>query len=290
MIRYALVAVLALAVSAPASKYEAEIEAWRAQREARLKADGGWLTVAGLSWLKEGDSRFGSDKASDIVLPASVAAHAGVLSFHEGKTRFRLEPGVKGEAGGKPVTSGLLQADSSREEDVLSLGRVTLEVIERGGRFGVRVKDMDSEHRKAFVGLRWYPVDESFRVTARFVPAPGTVKIVNVLGQVSDMQRPGRLEFSLKGQQLSIDPVLEEPEAKELFIIFRDQTAPKETYGAGRFLYTDLPKDGVVVLDFNKAYSPPCAFTAYATCPLPPKQNRLPLRIEAGEKDPRVLH
>jgi uncharacterized protein len=271
---------------AAATAYVAEIQTWRAEREARLEADGGWLTVSGLFWLKDGDNGFGSEASNEIPLPASVPPRAGVITFHGGEARFRLEDGVRGTIGGATVTSGVLKPDTSGDPDVLVLGRVTLHVIERGGRFGIRVKDMDSERRKRFPGLRWFPVKESYRVVARLVPAPGMVPISNILGQVSEMPRPGHLVFDLNGRELSLDPVLEEPDAKELFIMLRDLTSAKETYGAGRFLYVDLPKDGKVVLDFNKAYSPPCAFTPYATCPLPPKQNRLPVRIEAGELAP----
>jgi hypothetical protein len=287
MLTAAVVTLLLLGAPASApSAYESEIAAWRAEREARLKADGGWLTVAGLFWLTEGDSRFGSDPAGEIVLPASAPAHAGVVNLHAGETRFRLEDGVAGTIEGKPVTSGVLRPDTSGNPDVLSIGHLTLQVIERGGRHGIRLKDMDSERRKTFPGLQWFPVKESYRVVARLVPAPGMVPITNVLGQVSEMARPGHLVFTLGGKELTLDPVLEEPDATELFIMLWDPTAPKETYGAGRFLYVDLPKDGKVVVDFNKAYSPPCAFTPYATCPLPPKQNRLAVRIEAGELAP----
>jgi len=272
-------------VSAPSS-YESEIAAWRAEREARLRADGGWLTVAGLFWLKDGDSRFGSDPSGEIVLPAAAPSHAGVLTLHGSETSFRLEDGVAASIEGKPVTGGVLHADTSDKPDVLSMGRLTLQVIERGGRYGIRLKDMDSERRKTFPGLKWFPVKESYRVVARLEPASGMISITNILGQVSEMPRPGHLVFTLGGKELTLDPVLEAPDATDLFIMFWDPTAPKETYGAGRFLYVDLPKDGKVVVDFNKTYSPPCAFTPYATCPLPPKQNRLPVRIEAGELAP----
>jgi uncharacterized protein len=276
---------LGAASSAPSS-YDSEIATWRAEREARLKDDGGWLTVAGLFWLTDGDSRFGSDPSGEIELPAGAPARVGVITLHAGETRFRLEDGVSGTIEGKPVTSGVLQPDTSGRPDVLAIGRLTLQVIERGGRYGIRLKDLDAERRKSFPGLRWFPVKESYRVVARLVRAPGTISITNVLGQVSEMPRPGHLVFTLGGTELTLDPVLEEPDATELFVMFWDPTAPKETYGAGRFLYADLPKDGEVILDFNKAYSPPCAFTPYATCPLPPKQNRLPVRVEAGELAP----
>ena len=175
---------------------------------------------------------------------------------------------------------------------MLVLGPVSLQVIERGGRFGIRMKDNQSAQRRAFAGLTWYPVSEAHRVVARFVPhsEKKTIAIANVLGQEDQMASPGYAVFKIGDKEVRLDPVLEEPDAKELFFIFKDQTAGRDTYPAGRFLYTDLPKDGTVVLDFNKAYSPPCAFTAYATCPLPAPQNRLAVRIEAGEKKPAPLH
>jgi uncharacterized protein (DUF1684 family) len=246
--------------------------------------------VAGLFWLKEGENRFGSDKASDIVLPPSAPAHAGVFIHHAGETRFRVEDGVAATVGGKAVSTGTLHPDTDKEDDVLKIGALTLQTIERGGRHGIRLKDMQSAQRKAFAGLRWFPVKDAYRIAARFVSAPTIIQVPNILGQVSDMPRPGYLVFTVNGQEVRLDPVIEEPGSNELFIIFRDETAPKETYGAGRFLYADMPKDGQVVLDFNKAYSPPCAFTPFATCPLPPKQNRLPVRIEAGELNPTPGH
>jgi uncharacterized protein (DUF1684 family) len=293
-IRFTLVTALGLGslsdIRAATPGYAADIQTWRTNREARLKADGGWLTVAGLFWLKEGDNRFGGDNDRDIVLPASAPGHAGVFTLHTGETRFRLEPGVAATVAGKPASTGILRADTASEEDVLHLGPLTMQVIERGGRYGIRLKDMQSAQRKAFAGLRWFPIKEAYRITARFVSAPTIIQVPNVLGQVSDMPRPGYLVFTVNGQEMRLDPVIEEPGDKELFIIFRDETAPKETYGAGRFLYADMPKEGQVVLDFNKAYSPPCAFTPFATCPLPPKQNRLPVRIEAGELNPTPGH
>jgi len=266
--------------------YRVEIEQWRTQREARLKADGGWLAVAGLFWLKDGPNRFGSASANDIVLPASVPARAGVFDFRAGKTTVSLDPGVAGTLEGKPVANGQeLRPDST---DVVSLGRVTLQVIKRQDRVGIRMKDLDSQARREFKGLHWYPVKEAYRVTARWVayPAPHAVPIANVLGQVDDLPSPGYAEFTLNGKTLRLEPVIEEPGDQELFVIFRDQTSAHETYGAGRFLYAAMPMDGKIILDFNKAYSPPCAFTAFATCPLPPRQNRLPVRIEAGELKP----
>ena len=166
--------------------------------------------------------------------------------------------------------------------DVLRVGNLSLFVIQRGSRFGVRLKDKDSEARRKFAGTHWFPVAEEYRVTAKFVPytPPKTIAVPNILGDVEQEDSPGYAEFTLKGRQLRLDPV---SEGDVLFFIFKDLTAGKETYPPGRFLYADLPKNGEVILDFNQAVNPPCAFTPYATCPLPPAQNYLPVRIEAGE-------
>lgn len=272
------------------SDYRAEILLWRKSREEKLRAETGWLAVRGLFWLKEGTNRFGTDPNLEIVLPAGATApRAGVFEHGAGKTTVALEPGVP-ETDGRFARARELKPDSDEPEDTVRLGRLTLQVIERGGRYGVRLRDPDTPTRRNFTGLRWFPVDESERVVARFVPfdPPREVAITNVIGQVSDLPSPGRAVFTLAGRELSLEPVLESPDAQELFFIFRDETSGRETYGAGRFLYAALPKDGTVVLDFNKAYSPPCAYTAHATCPLPPRQNVLPVPVLAGEKDPGV--
>jgi uncharacterized protein len=289
MERGVMAAVLAF-LAAASSPYVAEVEQWRAKREERLKADGGWLTVSGLFWLKDGANTFGSAPGNTIVLPAAAPPRAGVIDFSGGKASVRVEPGVRILSGDKPVTAMDLRADTaSGGPDVLVLGPLSLQVIERGGRYGIRLKDNQSARRRDFAGLAWYPVSEAYRVTARFVPnaSPKTIPIANVLGQEDQQPSPGSVIFAMNGREVRLDPILEEPEAKELFFIFKDATAGKDTYPAGRFLYAEMPKDGQVVLDFNKAYSPPCAFTSFATCPLPPRQNRLDVRIEAGEKKPQ---
>jgi hypothetical protein len=267
--------------------YRAEVRKWRADREARLKADGGWLSVAGLFWLKEGDNRFGTDPAGDIVLPAgSTPAKAGVFTLKGARVTVSLLRGASGRVGGKAVEGIVaLRADTSGVTDVLDMGDLSMNVIERGGRYGVRLKDKNNAARKSFTGLKWFDVDEGYRVEARWVafPQPKPVNLPNVLGQVETMPSPGYAEFTLAGKPLRLDGVLESPQAEQLFFIIRDQTSGKETYGGGRFLYSDLPKGGKVVLDFNKAYNPPCAFTDFATCPLPPPQNRMSIRVEAGE-------
>ena len=281
-----LVALAAAALADDA--YRDQIRKWREERETRLLAPDGWLSVAGLFWLREGPNRFGSDPASDIVLPpGSAAARAGTFELRERQTTVRLEPGVSGRIATRPVVPPtVLRSDAGGKPDVLEMGRLSLYVIERGGQFAIRLKDRDAAARRGFTGLRWFEISESYRVEARWVQYPELkpVRLPNVLGKVESMPSPGYAEFTLNGATLRLDGVLEEPQAEELFFILKDKTSGNETYGGGRFLYASLPKGGKVVLDFNKAYNPPCAFTPYATCPLPPKQNWLPARIEAGER------
>jgi len=286
----AVLAMVALGL-APAARadeaYREEVMKWRQAREERLKSDSGWLSLAGLYWLKDGTNTVGTDSTADVVLPASAGvSSAGAILFDGEKAALRLASGVDAEIGGKTVTGPhVLRSDESGRPDVVQIGPVSFYIIQRGVRYGVRVKDKNSRVRREFTGLRWFDVDEAYRVEARWVsyPHPRPLQVPTVLGDTEAMPSPGYAEFELGGQTLRLEGVLESPSSEELFFILRDQTSAKETYGAGRFLYSDLPKAGHVVLDFNKAYNPPCAFTSYATCPLPPKQNWLPVKIEAGE-------
>jgi uncharacterized protein (DUF1684 family) len=285
-----LVVVLGLSLApfaVPDEAYQTEIREWRAKREARLKADDGWLTVAGLFWLNEGSNRFGTDPSLEVVLPAaSGPALAGVFVLKAGETTVSLEPGVRATVDGHPPAGAVrMRPDTSGSPDVLEMGALSLYVIERSGRYGIRLKDKNNPARRDFTGLHWYDVKQDYRIVARwtaYMPLK-PVKVSNVIGQVETMPSPGYAEFTLDGKTIRLDGVLEEQGAQELFFIVRDGTSGKETYGAGRFLYAGLPKAGKVILDFNKAYNPPCAFTPYATCPLPPRQNWMPVRVEAGE-------
>jgi uncharacterized protein (DUF1684 family) len=260
---------LAVAPMLMAAGYESEISTWRAQRESSLKSDSGWLTVAGLFWLKEGGNSFGKAATNDIVLPDGPA-QAGTFELHAGKVSVVLT----GQAA-RP-----LQFDSETDANVVRIKDLTMFPIKRGDRYGIRLKDKNSSFRREFTGLHWYPVKESARVTARFVATPEKLTIPNILGQKEEETCPGYAVFQWQGRELRLYPTEEDG---RLFYVFRDLTTGHETYPAGRFLYSDMPLDGHVVLDFNRAYNPPCAFTPYATCPLPPPQNRLPVRIEAGE-------
>jgi uncharacterized protein (DUF1684 family) len=272
---------LALAIP-QASSYRAEIEKHRAEREAELKSDAGWLTVAGLFWLKNGPNVAGSDPRSNIVLPAKAPARLGVFQMKAGAVTFVAEPGVTVTSDGTVVTRAVLKEG---ERAALSAGDLRFFLLRRGDRVGIRMRDLRSRMREEYKGLEYYPINPSYRVIAKFTShaAPRKIPILNVLGQTPEMVSPGYVTFTLHGQRLQLEPVYETDERKDLFFIFKDLTSRDATYPAGRYLHAPLPRGGVVVLDFNRAYNPPCAFTDFATCPLPPKQNHLAVRIEAGE-------
>jgi uncharacterized protein len=266
------------------SSYLVQTKHWRQQHESELKAEDGWLAVSGLFWLKEGVNSFGADSKRNIVLPENSApGNVGTLELANGVVILKVADGVVVTVNDKPVQEYEMKFDTEKPPDAFKVGSLRLSVIKRGSRYGLRVRDKNSRERREFTGLRWFPVDELYRVTATFVPydQPKEIAIRNVLGDELTMKTPGILSFELNGKHFELRPVLEDDE--KLFIIFRDLTAGKTTYGAGRFLYTELPKEGKVVLDFNRAENPPCAFTLFATCPLPPRQNFMSIPIKAGE-------
>ena len=278
--RFCLTLLIALALPQPS--YRAEIETYRAEREAQLKADDGWLTVAGLFWLKEGENVAGSDPRSDIVLPAKAPARLGLFRVTRGAVTFLAAPDAKVTSEGAAVQQVSL---SETERGALAAGDLRFFLIRRGDRIGIRMRDLRSRMREQFKALEYYPVDPSYRVVAKFTAhgTPRKLAILNVLGQTPEMVSPGYDTFTMHGKRLRLEPVYETDEQNDLFFIFKDLTGRDRTYPAGRYLHAPLPKNGEVVLDFNKAYNPPCAFTDFATCPLPPRQNQLNVRIEAGE-------
>jgi uncharacterized protein len=271
---------LLVAAAAVDSTYQTEIEQFRQKRNESLKRN--WITLAGLFWLKPGTNTIGSGRDNDVVLPKGPA-RLGTLELHGKDVTLRLNSGAQATIDDKPARPITRMAvDTTGNPTLLSLGSLRITVIERSDKIGVRVKDTESPALKSFNGTEWFPTDPKLRVEAKWVPETGKkIAISNVLGQTEQTEVPGEAVFTVNGKELHLQPIQEEPDS--LFFIFSDATKG-ETYPGGRFLYTDMPKDGKVVLDFNKAYSPPCAFTAYATCPLAPKENRLPVRIEAGEK------
>lgn len=266
--------------------YRQEIEAWRQQRDEGLRRPEGWFSLVGLFWLKEGENRFGSDPGNVVILPEGKApAMAGTLVRTGKAVRLAAAPGAPVQIDGRPVTTADMASDETGEPTVVQLGTLSLFLIQRGERLGVRVRDAASPALASFHGLETYPIRPDWRVTARFEPyqPPKPVAVPNILGDVEEQPSPGAVVFEHGGETLRLD-ALEGGDDGSLFLIFADATNGSETYGAGRFLDTDPPRDGRVVVDFNRAYNPPCAFTAFATCPLPPQQNKLPLRVEAGEK------
>ena len=279
--RKATLAFAAITAFAAEPAYQREIDQWRALREAKLKADDGWLTVVGLHWLHEGVNTVGSDPKADAPLPASLPARVGTITLSSGKVHFKPAGGVQLKDTGIRLPEMDLKTDITPDYDRLALGHVKFFVIERENRFAVRVKDNDSEARKKFTALRWYAVDPSWKIQAKFIPSPHEVTFDTEVGVKEKDQSPGYVTFTRGGQEYKLEPVKEDD---DLWFVFRDQTSGKTTYGASRFLYTPFPKDGFVELDFNKAENPPCVFTDYATCPLPTPQNRLQLAVTAGEQ------
>jgi hypothetical protein len=286
--------VAAAAATPDESAWQSELTAWREKRATGLQAPEGWLSLIGLGWLQEGNNSFGADKDNRIEIGAKIPAHVGVVRVEKDKLRL-VAPAGGFPAGfmvdGQPAKDEALAADDAEKPSKLTVGTITIIIINRDGRFALRIKDPQAPTRTGFHGLKWYAPDAAYRIKARWIPySPAKVlDIPTILGTTTHLPAPGAAEFTIDGQTVRLEPVLEDPQSTELFFIMRDATSKTTTYGAGRFLYTALPdhgldKAGELVLDFNRLINPPCAFTAYATCPLPPPQNRLSVAIPAGEK------
>jgi uncharacterized protein len=268
----------------PQEDYIATIEAWRASMDESLRRDDGWLSLAGLFWLSEGVYSVGSDPLCEILLPESAPANVGEIRFD------RLQASIK--AINPVIVDGVLTTEAVLRDDhneagpsMVDIGPVLFYVIRRGDQVGVRVRDRNSEARRTFSGRKWYSIDPAWRISATFHPnaSPRTYSIVNSVNIVEKLDSPGEITFDVLGQSLRLVAFKEGED--QLWFIFKDATNGDTTYKAGRFLKTPLPVHGVVDLDFNRAYSPPCAFTPFATCPLPPKENVLPVAIAVGERD-----
>jgi uncharacterized protein len=278
---------LAETVADPA--YQQKIEAWQKEYTEGLKKEDGWLTLVGLFWLDEGENPFGSDPGNKVIFPegkAPAVAGAFILEkAREGKkVRVRAAPGSGVTSAGKPVTEMELTPGADGKPTVLELGTLSFFLIERQDRIGVRIRDKASPTLTSFHGLDFYPIRPDWRIDARFEPYEPAKKvpIPNVLGQVTLSDSPGAAVFDWQGKTYRLDTLGTVKDG--LSVIFADATNGKETYGAGRFLELGPVKDGKVEVDFNTAYNPPCAYTAFATCPLPPKDNELTLAVTAGEK------
>lgn len=267
--------------------YAASLEEWRRDRFERLTADQGWLAVAGLFWLEGGDSRAGTESGSPVLLPPrSAPPRVGVFRRAAGRVEFIADPGAAVTSSGRPVTTIEMKDDTIGTPDMIVVNDLTMFIIKRGDRLAVRLRDKNRRERREFAGLDYFPIREEYRVVAEWVPYDPSraIAIPNVLGASEDLPCPGYARFTIGGKELRLEPVIEQPGDEELFFVFADETNGFETYPSGRFLHAAQPRDGTIILDFNKAYNPPCAFTPFATCPLPPPQNRLAARIEAGEK------
>lgn len=270
--------------SAASSDHEADVAQWHAGRIERLHNPNGWLTLVGLFRLDPGANTFGSAADNLLVFPQSAPAHAGTLHVADGKVRLEAAAGVTITVDGAAPPSGPLGTDIDETTHVLELGSYRFYVIERNGDLMLRVRDHEAPLLKQFQGIDRYPVEDRWRVTARIVPydEPKAVSIPNILGTSSIQMVPAALVFTLEGKELHLDPIAE---GDEYWLIFGDETNGPETYGGGRFLYSEpIGADGTVVIDFNKSYNPPCVFTPYATCPLPPQDNQLAVALRAGEK------
>jgi uncharacterized protein (DUF1684 family) len=288
-----LLSVLCAAQTSDAA-WRADLSQWRTAHAAALQKPENWLSLIGLDWLKAGDNSFGADPANAIAIHAKVPARVAVFHLEKGAVSLRPPQGgfPKGfTVDGKPATPQTLRADDQPPRNTVRIGTVAVIVLHRGDRYALRIWDSTSPARTNFAGLHWYEPDPKYRVTARWIPyVPMKIlHVPTVLGTAIEQPAPGAAEFTLDGKTVRIEPVLEEPDSKQLFFILRDTTSQTATYGAGRFLYTSFPSNGLgkpgeLVLDFNRMENPPCAYTPYATCPLPPKQNRMPVAITAGEK------
>lgn len=268
-------------------QYVADIAKAREQRVQELLKDYSFLTLAGLYWLTEGKNCFGSDPANAIAVPPDSAPDfCGNFYLTGGKVAIEVAPGVEvTTSAGDRVTKMTLKGDhSGGAPDILYLGNLAMLVLERGDRYAIRLYDKENRARKEFDGLHWYPVDSALRIVADFVPydLPQTLTIIEISGYVYEAPSPGYARFQWRGREYCL---VAENRGNRLFYNFRDATNNVTTYGAGRFLYSEMPHEGKVVLDFNQATNPYCAYTEYAVCPLPPIQNRLDFPVEAGEKN-----
>jgi len=281
-----LILALTLVAAVAVQEYDsAALAKFRADRATTLTADNGWFTVAGLHFLNQGENRVGSDPSNDIVLDfPSVPKHAGVITMNGTSVRIKAAEGQTLTINDKPVTESELHGSfDQKPQDTIKFGDVLFFVHYSGPRLALRVRNQKSPLRMNFTGLRWYEPNPAYRAIGTFTPyaEPKVVQIPNILGDLEPFNAVGTVTFTLGGKEHTMEAWRS---GQRLWFVFRDQTSGKETYPSARFLYTDAPKDGKVVMDFNYAQNPPCAYNPYTTCPLPPQQNRLSIAIAAGEK------
>jgi uncharacterized protein (DUF1684 family) len=267
--------------------YVQEVQKWHNKRIASLKKSDGWLSLTGLYWLKEGRNSFGGSEKNNIKFAGiNLPPKMGEFLLKDSVIFIEVEPGITITHDDQPILKMKLSYNGTGDPTILRYQSLLWYVIKRGDRYAIRLKDSQSESLKNFKGIETYPIQSKWRVTANFIPyeTPGTIEVPNVLGTIIDSPSPGKLSFTLENRNYTLDPIAD-PEDKRWFIIFGDETNGEETYGAGRYMYIDAPGvDGTTIIDFNKSYNPPCVFTPYATCSLPPDQNFLEIRLTAGEK------
>ncbi len=285
--------VAAVAVAADATTYEAEIEAARVERLNKLKLSDGWLTLIGLHFLKEGANTVGSARDNAVVL-AKGPAHVGAVTVAaDGKVTLDVAPDADVKIDGEARRSAELKWSEPAKPTLATTGTVTFFAVDRGGRKALRVKDSESPRRTHFAGLDYFPIDPAWRIVARWEPFEKSrlIPVTSMIGQTAPEPVPGKALFVRDGKTYELLPI-DEGRDVPLFFVISDATSGKETYGGCRFLYVPWPKDGAdtIVLDFNLAENPPCAFTPFSTCPLPPKENRLPFALRVGEKNYRGGH
>jgi uncharacterized protein (DUF1684 family) len=282
LLGFAIVGTFILHAADAPPGYRDQIVAWQKHRGEGLRSPTGWLTLAGLFWLKDGDNTIGSGTTSDFLLPGDAPNQVGVFHVSGTDVKFSSLMGSAVMLNGKPMTGTVtLKHDQDEDKsDKIDAGPVQFYVIDRDQRVAVRVKDRNSQILKNFKGTEFFPINPEFRFEAKFIEKREKVPVPNVLGKTDMEESPGLVEFTYQGKPYQMRALYE---GKTLFFVFRDLTSKKETYQGGRMVNTPLPENGKVVLDFNRAYNPPCTFTPYATCALPLKENILPVRIEAGE-------
>lgn len=263
------------------------IEQWRAKRDADMRSEDGWLTVVGLFWLHDGENTIGSDPNSDILLPAHAPTHVGTITFQDGRSELHITTDIPVTVNGDAIQTITLDDDTAEGGATrVHVGNVTFFLIKRSGQTAVRVRDANAEARQTFNGRSWFPVDEAFRFAAAFTshPTERTIEVENSSGRQTSLTNIGTVTFEFDGETRSLAAFAAGKD--EVWIIFRDATSGDTTYKAGRFLYAPIDANGMVDLDFNKAYHPPCAFTNFATCPFPPRENIMAFPISAGERFP----
>jgi uncharacterized protein len=267
-------------------EHQADVEDWYSKRVASLKAEEGWLNLIGLYWLEEGENTFGSDPKSDLQLDSEMFPNSlGIFELEDGKVFFAPKTGgIKTQDLELEERTLIFDADSKLSYKI-AYQSLRWNVIKRLDAYGVRLRDLEAKEVTEFEGIERYPVSLEWRFEAKYIPYEPVkeISITNVLGQTSQNPCHGYVEFQKDGKNYQIDAL---EEGDELFLIFADETSGGETYGGGRYIYVNRPEpNGITILDFNKAYNPPCVFTPHATCPLPPRQNILDLAIKAGEKN-----